>query len=539
MAYDFSNDSWKTDYQRFLEAQQLNNDGENGQSLYQLAQKYAPANALPIFINPWQNSLDFSTTDPLAFQDGRNMTGKLVEGNGGFLYKQYDQPLPVHNPKDSFIDRLAEIVIPALATAGFGSGLSAALSAGAGAGAGSAAGGAAAGAAEAGAGAGWVSGFDLPMGSLWGDAAVAGAGAGSALPDSYWSMLADSGGVVSDAPSAAAGTIDPGSFYQPTGAGGWESYFPTTDPTAGYTTNLGSANLSNFGSGLGTNTISAADAAQLYSLGYSGADIAKAGLTVAGNASGFGSMLGGAGAAASSASPSFLSNLTNYLSSPQGLLSAGSNLYSAISGSNASRQAADAIRQGAQQGIAQQQANYAQIRADNAPYMLAGAGAIGQLSNMLSPTGSLMQPFTAVTAQNDPGYQFGLNEGQKALERSAAAKGNLLSGATQKGLNRFSQDYATQHFNDAFSRDMSTKNQQYGQLSGLAGLGQNAASATGNAGISMANQNANLLSGAGNASAAGGVSQNNAITSALSNIINNYNQQQMLNQILSASGRGF
>src|SRR6266496_3272973 len=80
------------------------------------------------------------------------------------------------------------------------------------------------------------------------------------------------------------------------------------------------------------------------------------------------------------------------------------------------------------------------------------------LSSLVNPQlggfGSLMQPYgekftapTAATEQNDPGYQFRLKEGEKALQNSAAAKGTLLSGATAKDINAYGQDYANQSGN--------------------------------------------------------------------------------------------
>ena len=46
--------------------------------------------------------------------------------------------------------------------------------------------------------------------------------------------------------------------------------------------------------------------------------------------------------------------------------------------------------------------------------------------------------------RNTPGYQFGLDQGTKAVETSAAAKGGLYSGAALKALQRFGNDYADQ-----------------------------------------------------------------------------------------------
>jgi hypothetical protein len=62
-------------------------------------------------------------------------------------------------------------------------------------------------------------------------------------------------------------------------------------------------------------------------------------------------------------------------------------------------------------------------------------GAYGSLSQFQAPT--------AATEQNDPGFQFRLQQGQQALERSAAAKGGLLTGGTAQAEQQFGQDYAS------------------------------------------------------------------------------------------------
>ena len=55
---------------------------------------------------------------------------------------------------------------------------------------------------------------------------------------------------------------------------------------------------------------------------------------------------------------------------------------------------------------------------------------------------------------NDPGYQFELEQGMKALERSRSAAGILKSGGTVPAALRYSQGLAATKFNDAFERNM-------------------------------------------------------------------------------------
>ena len=71
--------------------------------------------------------------------------------------------------------------------------------------------------------------------------------------------------------------------------------------------------------------------------------------------------------------------------------------------------------------------------------------------------------FDAEDLHDDPGYQWRLEQGNKAVERSAAAGGMLQSGKTLKGLQRWSQGLASQEYKDAYGRSRSEFDQRYGQ----------------------------------------------------------------------------
>lgn len=59
---------------------------------------------------------------------------------------------------------------------------------------------------------------------------------------------------------------------------------------------------------------------------------------------------------------------------------------------------------------------------------------------------------TGVTDQNDPGYQFRLQQGEGALQASAAARGVLNSGGTLQDVLKYGQDYASQEYSNVFNR---------------------------------------------------------------------------------------
>lgn len=143
-----------------------------------------------------------------------------------------------------------------------------------------------------------------------------------------------------------------------------------------------------------------------------------------------------------------------------------------------------------------------------------------------------MQQFTGENLASDPGYQFALGQGEQALDRAARARGGFDSGAAVKDLLRFNEGLASQRFNEAFNRDQINKTNTFNWLSGLSGTGQTTASQIGSFGANNANTVGNLVTGAGNARAAGIVGGANAVNNTIGNIANNWAQQSMLSQIL-------
>jgi hypothetical protein len=131
----------------------------------------------------------------------------------------------------------------------------------------------------------------------------------------------------------------------------------------------------------------------------------------------------------------------------------------------------------------------------------------------------------------DPGYQFRLKEGMQGLERSAAARGGLLSGGTLKGIQRYGQDMASQEYTNAFNRYQAERTGTLNPFQAMAGQGQSTANTLTNLGSNYANQAGEAYMGAGNARASGYVGQANAIGGAIGNISNQYYQNQLLNRV--------
>lgn len=142
--------------------------------------------------------------------------------------------------------------------------------------------------------------------------------------------------------------------------------------------------------------------------------------------------------------------------------------------------------------------------------------------------GSLTRSFTMDDYQQDPGYQFRLDQGQQALERSAAARGGLLSGGALKDTTAYAQGMASQEYGNAYNRFNNDQSTIWNRLSGLAGVGQQANNTIAQVGSNTASQIGQNTIGAGNAIAAGQVGSANAISNGISQGISGYQNNQLL-----------
>lgn len=172
----------------------------------------------------------------------------------------------------------------------------------------------------------------------------------------------------------------------------------------------------------------------------------------------------------------------------------GTNIF----GSNSKDRAINAQTQGTNQANAALDSSF-NVQADLLnPWMQTGTKSMTSLAN-----NDFMNNW-----QQDPGYQFRLDEGNKAINAAASARGLGNSGATMKALARYGQDYATGEYDKVYNRN-------YNRLSQLAGFGQDATNSMVNASANYGNSVANNYMGLGNANAAAQLAQANRFSNLL------------------------
>lgn len=204
----------------------------------------------------------------------------------------------------------------------------------------------------------------------------------------------------------------------------------------------------------------------------------------------------------------------------------------AVIGASASKSAAREQARSADAATAAQERMFAKQVELQEPFRQVGVNALPELV-----AASKYEPFTMEKYQADPGYGFRLREGMKALERSAAARGGLLSGATLRGVQEYGQDLASQEYTNAFNRYQAERAARLNPLQSLTGMGQTtAANVATQAGQLGQNVGANLMAG-GAARASGYVGAANALTGAIGQGLNYYQNQQMLNRFFPQQQR--
>jgi hypothetical protein len=173
------------------------------------------------------------------------------------------------------------------------------------------------------------------------------------------------------------------------------------------------------------------------------------------------------------------------------------------------------------------------------PYVDAGTTDLGAIQTGLQPGGGLADPFKfdQTDYMKDPGYLFTKKQGEDAIAAAANAGGYRFSGATLKDIAGFNQDLASTHFDDVYKRNENTFRQnqadRFNRLKGIVDTGATATSESGRAEQLTGAQLAELLTDRATAEAAGDVEKANAITDAISGIVSNAQDKDILNKILN------
>ena len=190
----------------------------------------------------------------------------------------------------------------------------------------------------------------------------------------------------------------------------------------------------------------------------------------------------------------------------------------------AGSKAAKAQKYAADKSADVQQYMYDTSREDFAPWRDVGQSALYKLAGMYGVgTGSATGAGTSGAAgagaasapyggfEASPGYQWRLDQGVQAAERSASSRGLLGSGAAVKAVQRYGEGLASSEYENYANR-----------LSSLAGVGQSATQSTAAAGQNAANGMSQAYTQSGNATASSYLNAGNAVNSGVNNVLSAY-----------------
>lgn len=210
--------------------------------------------------------------------------------------------------------------------------------------------------------------------------------------------------------------------------------------------------------------------------------------------------------------------------------------FSGHAAAQAARKASGQIAGAYQTGLDKQGQIYDQSMQTLQPWQQAGqTGLQGQLAGLADPSsyyGYKFQQFdpNSVNVEQDPGYQFRLQQGLGSAMNSQAARGLQNSGGALKELNNYAQGMASQEYGNAYDRQyqnwqgnqagaMGMANARAQGLSGLANMGYSATTQGNQLGQAYGNQFMQGQQGIGEAQAAGTMGAQNALQGGFQNFM--------------------
>ena len=218
----------------------------------------------------------------------------------------------------------------------------------------------------------------------------------------------------------------------------------------------------------------------------------------------------------------------------------------AVIGATAASSAAGQENTQIQNAITSTNDIYATQQANQTPFINAGQSSIAQLlQGIQNGTFGSNTSFTAPTlaqAQQEPGYQFTQQQGQKGIEEAAAAGGGAVSGGTLAAAANYNQGLATTNYQQVYNNslqgyltNLQNQAQQFSQLYQPSALGESAATSLNQTGSTVAQTLASLLGQKGANQAAGTVGSANAITGGINTAVSGLSAGELLSA-LSSSG---
>lgn len=229
----------------------------------------------------------------------------------------------------------------------------------------------------------------------------------------------------------------------------------------------------------------------------------------------------------------------NALVNPAGITSNAIDWASGRGDRRAANRSAEQLRLATEQARTQENQGYQDAYDLQKSYMDTGNEALRNLYEGLNagkydyqaPSAGEINSLTQQMIANDPGVEWRLKQGQRALDASAAARGNLMSSGQAKALQDFGQNQASQEYQQAYNRANNVVqdkyqamrdnlNNHFSRLQQFANLGPQTAVNLANNRLGQAGANAGFIQDMGNINATRTMAINQANNNAFDRVLN-------------------
>lgn len=158
------------------------------------------------------------------------------------------------------------------------------------------------------------------------------------------------------------------------------------------------------------------------------------------------------------------------------------------------------------------------------PWIAAGRSALESLITKIADGSFDLRKYGMADLVQDPGYQFRVEQGSKALDRTAAARGKLISGNQLQAAVDYGQEAGSQEFSNAYARTSRERDLEYGRLADMSNTGLSAQNALSGVASNFANSAGGTIAAGGQAAADAAVNTGNVWAGLGTNLAKTGNQ---------------
>lgn len=205
-------------------------------------------------------------------------------------------------------------------------------------------------------------------------------------------------------------------------------------------------------------------------------------------------------------------------------ISAGASIFGANKQAEGQDKALAAQTSAQEKELALKTKIFEENKAGAEPWIAAGRSALESLTAKIADGSFDLRKYGMADLVEDPGYQFRVEQGSKALDRTAAARGKLISGNQLQAAVDYGQEAGSQEFSNAYARTSRERDLEYGRLADMSSTGLTAQNALSGVASNFANSAGGTIAAGGQAAADAAVNTGNVWAGLGTNLAKTGNQ---------------